>query len=141
MSDTPSITVLVVDDDADQLIIRCMLLTHHGFETRRAADAATAIAIAREQKLGIAVVDARLPTEEIGLSLIREIKALLPGLNVIVLTGAEIEGLKAKPEITLIREVIQKGSSSKALLNALDDIKASLEAERCYHGGRDQRPA
>ncbi len=134
-------TVLVVDDDADQLIIRCMLLAHHGFETRRAADAATAISIAREQKLDIAVVDARLPTEEIGLSLIREIKALLPSLSVIVLTGAEIEGLKAKPEIALIQEVIQKGSSSKALLNALDDIKASLEAERCYHGGRDRHPA
>ena len=134
-------TVLVVDDDADQLIIRCMLLTHHGFETKRAADAATAIAIAKEQKIDIAVVDARLPTEEIGLSLIREIKALLPSLSVIVLTGAEIEGLMAKPEIALIKEVIQKGSSSKALLRSLNDIKASLEAERCCHGGRDQRPA
>lgn len=117
--------VLVVEDDPDQLIIRCMLLTHHGFETRRAGDSETAMRVASEEKPEIAVIDLRLPTEEIGLSLIRELRALLPCMSIIVLTGADPEHLKSRPKMVAVDDVIQKGSSSKALLECLSRLKVS----------------
>ncbi len=119
-------TVLVVEDDPDQLIIRCMLLTHHGFETRRAGDSETAIRLASEEQPEIAVIDLRLPTEEMGLSLIRELRALLPGMQHHRADrrrsrAAEGTGLRWRRWMTSI----QKGSSSKALVECLSRLKVS----------------
>ena len=119
--------ILVVEDDPDQLIIRCMLLSHHGYETRRAGDAATAVRIATEDQPDVAIVDLRLPTEEIGTSLIRELKMLRPALTIIVLTGRDPKSLQQIPDLALADEILQKGNSSVALLDSLAKVKVSLE--------------
>jgi DNA-binding response OmpR family regulator len=119
--------ILVVEDDPDQLIIRCLLLSHHGYETRRAGDAATALRIAKEDQPDVAVVDLRLPTEEIGTALIHELKARRPTLTIIVLTGRDPESLRHIPDLAIADEILQKGNSSVALLDCLAKAKVSLE--------------
>jgi DNA-binding NtrC family response regulator len=111
--------ILVVDDDFDQLTIRCMLLCHHGFETIPAREGASAMRLAAAQKPSCAVVDLRIPTQEIGLDLIRKLKSINPQMLVFVLTGGTATQLEDRPELSLIEEVFVKGTSSKALIQAL----------------------
>jgi two-component system response regulator RegA len=111
--------ILVAEDDADQLSLRCKLLTRCGFETLAAIDASSAMALAAAHKPDCAVVDLRLPTEALGLRLIRELKSLDTAIQVIVLTGGDALRLRAMPESQLIAEVVTKGSSSAALVQTL----------------------
>lgn len=114
--------MLVVDDDPDQVIVRCMVLSHHGFETRRAGNAEEALRAVRETVPDAVVVDLGLPSEQDGLRLIGELKEITPSVPVVVLTGSNIDRLRPKPELAHAAELIQKGSSCKALLGALDRI-------------------
>jgi DNA-binding NtrC family response regulator len=124
MSGVQPVTVLVVDDDPDQLLVRCMLLSHHGFDTRGASEAGSALEIATTQKPAVAVIDLRIPTEDVGFLLLRELKAVLPELRVIVFTGLDADSLAGKPELGLIEEILQKGRSSGALVRTLNRVTA-----------------
>jgi two-component system, response regulator RegA len=120
--------ILLVDDDRDQLTIRCMLLSHHGFETLRASGVTDALRIAAAQQPDCAIVDVRLPTEEAGLALIRELKALVARITIFVLTGADPGHLEHQPERKLIDELIAKGSPSKPLIERLKQLAAQRAA-------------
>ena len=125
--------VLVTDDDPDQVIIRCMLLAHHGYETRRAGDAETALRIANEEKPDIAVVDLRLPTEEDGLYLIRELKSAVPEIGIIILTGTRPEQLKGRPGFEYADSIIEKGHSSSGLLESIKQLATERTVTACRH--------
>lgn len=129
--------VLVVDDDPDQVIIRCMVLAHHGFETRRASDPEAALRAARDDGPDIAIVDLGLPSERDGLELIRELQAAHPELSVIVLTGSNVTRVRKKPELQGVADVVEKGGSCGALLNSLKRVAAA----RGSLSVRDQRRA
>jgi DNA-binding NtrC family response regulator len=116
--------VLVVDDDPDQVIVRCMVLSHHGFETRRAGDVESALQAARDEAPEIAVVDLGIPTERDGLRLIGELKTAHPTISIVVLTGSSIARLAVKPELRDVAALIEKGHSCKALLGALEQVVA-----------------
>ena len=111
--------ILLADDDRDQLELRSMLLARGGFETIQACDGRTALEAAAAQMPECAVVDLRLPTEELGLGLIRGLKNLNAAMRVIVLTGGDPSRLNELPERRLVDEVIVKGTSSANLLEAL----------------------
>ncbi len=68
--------VLIADDDREQLSLRGMLLRQNGIETIEAGDEVSAVELAMSQHPDCAIIDLRLPTEELGLRLIRELKAL-----------------------------------------------------------------
>jgi two-component system, response regulator PdtaR len=127
--------VLVVDDDRDQLIVRCMLVSHHGFATIRASDADSEAKLAVSQRAEIAVLDINLPTREIGLKLLADLKSANPALYVIVITGTDPTRLREHPEMRLADEVLVKGASAKALLASLKRVSerrvAGDLAERC----------
>jgi two-component system cell cycle response regulator DivK len=53
--------VLVVDDNANNLMLEKDLLEVAGFEVFEAEDASSGIAIARKEKLDIIIMDVRLP--------------------------------------------------------------------------------
>lgn len=116
--------VLLADDDCDQLALRSMLLARSGFETLEAPDLSSALKLAAEQKPECAVIDLRLPTEDIGLRLIRELKDLDSGIHLFVLTGADPEKFALRPEKKLVDQVIVKGSSSSYLLQQLQLLAA-----------------
>jgi CheY-like chemotaxis protein len=53
-------TVLVVEDNRDEMMIYTTLLSHHGYAILAAADFHSALRIAREQRPDLAVVDVHL---------------------------------------------------------------------------------
>lgn len=117
--------VLVVDDDPDQVIVRCMVLSHHGFETRRAGSPDAALQAARDDLPQVAIVDLGLPTEGDGLRLISELKMAHPEMSVVVLTGSDVQRLRDRPELQHVSALIEKGSSCQALLSSLASIAAA----------------
>lgn len=120
--------ILVVDDDPDQVIVRCMLLAHHGYETRRAGDPDSALRAAKEYRPEVVVVDIGLPAERDGLQLIGELRATHPDMSVVVLTGSSIERLRDNPELKDVADLLQKGSSCSGLLSSLARIAALRSA-------------
>ncbi len=119
--------VLVVDDDLDQLLLRGMLLRQSGFETAEATDVASAMEMAAAYKPQLAVLDLRLPTEELGLSLIRQLKTLDPALKLFVLTGADPSRFSRHAEWQLVEDVLLKGSSAQ-LTQKLRAAEARVQA-------------
>ncbi len=117
--------VLVVDDDPDQAIIRCMLLSHYGFDTCRACDPSEAMRSVEESAPGVVIVDLGLPSEEDGLLLVRLLKAQYPAIHIIVFTGMDVGRLRRMPELTEVADVIQKGSSIRTLVQSLAKISAA----------------
>jgi uncharacterized protein (TIGR00251 family) len=131
--------VLLADDDADQLELRCSLLQRSGFETIAATSEAQALRDATAEEPECAVVDLRFPTEEAGLRLIRALKHLNAAIHVFVLTGYDAARLDRFPEKSLVSGVITKGSGSSAsliqLLNAVirsgeEKLRDRLRTER-----------
>jgi CheY-like chemotaxis protein len=116
--------VLLVDDDAEQLSLRSLLLRRNGLETLEASEARSAVALASVERPSCAVVDLRLPTVELGLKLIRDLKKIDPGMHILVLTGINSGGLARSPERKLVDQVIVKGSPSSQLIHALKRIAA-----------------
>jgi two-component system, response regulator RegA len=122
--------ILIADDDRDQLALRCLLLSRSGFETIGVADPDSAVELATSHKPECALVDLRLPTEELGLRLVRDLKKLNPSIHLLVLTGADARWLAKAPENQLIDGIVTKGSSSSALIQRLNDLAASLRVAR-----------
>jgi two-component system response regulator ResD len=117
--------VLLADDDADQLALRCMLLERSGFHAIAAGDGVSAVKLAAAQKPECAVVDLRLPTEELGLRLICELKRLNPAIHIIVLTGGKPERLAGQPEAQHIEQIVVKGASTEPLIERLKSLARS----------------
>lgn len=79
-------TLLVVDDDETFRNRLVRAFEARGFEVRAAANGDEALAFAREESPELAVVDLRMPGGW-GLDVVRELKAIDPATNVVVLTG------------------------------------------------------
>ncbi|MEJ2385259.1 MAG: response regulator [Xanthomonadales bacterium] len=85
MSETPE-KLLLVDDDEAFLQVMGRALRRRGFEVLPATTADAALALAREHAPAKAVVDLKLE-ESSGLDLVPELKALAPGMVIVILTG------------------------------------------------------
>ena len=86
-------TILIVDDDPEQLNLRSMVLAQSGFETVLAGDAAEAKELAMRHRPHAAVVDLRLPRVSDGLELLRSLRLEHTGMKLIVLTGCSRESV------------------------------------------------
>jgi two-component system response regulator RegA len=111
--------LLVVEDDSDQLWLRCLLLNQNGFETLESGDSASALQLAAEHRPDAALVDLRIPTESAGLRLIRELKRVHSCMRVFVLTGVDPSRFDKCPEHEMVEEFIAKGSPSSYLISRL----------------------
>jgi DNA-binding response OmpR family regulator len=119
------VKVLVVDDDPDQLQVRCLLLERNGFETFQAGDPATAMDTVRRNKPACAVMDLRLPDEQTGVQLIRDLRAIDAQLRIIVFTGASTARLASYPELRLVDDIVQKSSGFSSLIKKLKSPTAA----------------
>jgi DNA-binding response OmpR family regulator len=113
-------TVLIADDDRDQLAIRGALLRHNGFQTIEALSASAALEMAEAENPSCALIDLCLPTEQDGLYLIREIKQRYPAMPVFVLTGQAVDSRNV-PELQSVDGVFVKGSAIREVISRLRD--------------------
>ena len=98
-------TLLLVDDDADQLTVRAMLLERAGHKVLTAADVATALAHPDADLVVLDLVpDAR--------NLIASIGSRVP---IIVLTGATVADLP-------VARVLRKPCRSRVLLDTIAEV-------------------
>ena len=79
-------SLLLVDDDEVFRERLARALRARGHEVTTAGDHDAALALGRTQRFDFAVVDLRMPSGT-GLALIEPLRALVPGLRVVVLTG------------------------------------------------------
>jgi two-component system response regulator RegA len=79
-------SILIVDDDEVFRTRLARAFRERGYDVRTAADAAEALARARDDSPEMAVVDLRMPGAS-GLELVRDLKALDPATRILVLTG------------------------------------------------------
>jgi DNA-binding response OmpR family regulator len=113
-------TVLIADDDEDQLAIRGALLRHNGFQTVEASNVSAALQLAEAESPSYALIDLCLPTEQDGLYLIREIKHRYPAMPVFVLTGRAVDSTSA-PELRSVDGIFVKGSAIREVISRLRD--------------------
>jgi CheY-like chemotaxis protein len=114
--------ILLADDDEDQLELRSLLLARSGYKTIAVTTAMAALQEAEAKRPECAVVDLRLPTEAMGLSLIRALKEIDATMYIFVLTGGDPRRINELPEKKLVEEVIAKGSSTAYLVKKLDEL-------------------
>ena len=81
-----SLTILLVDDDTTFRTRLARAFETRGFEVRAAPNGETALVLARLESPEFAVVDLRMPGSS-GLEVVRELKAIDPATNIVVLTG------------------------------------------------------
>ncbi len=105
--------ILLVEDDADQLELRRMILEGLGYEVSPAATVEEALAAAESGKPEAVVMDLRLPRREDGVALLGR---LAGGAPVIVLTGAS--GEAAPPGAF---RVLGKPCPTRMLVRAIEE--------------------
>ena len=87
--------ILVVDDDAGVRATIARALAELGYAVTEAADAETAIALARERSLSLVILDYIMPGMD-GAEAAREIAAIDPDLPIVFSTGhAALRALRA----------------------------------------------
>jgi two-component system, OmpR family, response regulator len=87
-ADGSPIHVLVVDDEAVLAEMVSMALRYEGWEISTAGDGATAIALAREHRPDVVVLDVMLPDMS-GLEVLRKLREQIPGLPLLLLTAKD----------------------------------------------------
>lgn len=90
--------VLLVDDEAEFLEILTKRLKKRNLDVSQASSGREAIAAVREGSFDVVVLDMKMPDMD-GIEVLREIKSLRPGVEVLILTGhanmeAAVEGME-----------------------------------------------
>jgi DNA-binding NtrC family response regulator len=116
---TGKLHLLVVDEDAAIRSACCEIATDLGFVPQTVSSIETARTLLRDQGIDVLLLDLRAPLEE-GLGLLHEIKALNPGLMVVVMTAfatvpAAVEAMRTGAADYLTKPF------------ALDELTAALE--------------
>ena len=108
--------VLLVDDNAEQLELRQMILEHQGFSVATAGSAGEAIGHCGH--CDAVVMDLRLPALGDGLGLIRAFHARAPHTPIVVLSGLP-EELTGRPELEMVHRILRKGTATSVLIDLL----------------------
>ncbi len=84
-TDSPTPTVLVVDDNEDMVYIVTRILSSHGLNALGATNGPECLAIMQSQPVDVVILDVMMPGMD-GLEVCRELKRISPTLPVIFLT-------------------------------------------------------
>jgi two-component system, OmpR family, response regulator len=114
-------SVLIVDDDAQQLAIRKLLLEAAGHQVAAADSAPEAKRLLEEVRPDLLLMDLRLPKLKDGLSLIRSVSERRLPARIIVLSGWT-EDLCDLPEEKLVSRVLGKPIRHEHLLEAINAV-------------------
>lgn len=112
--------ILCVDDLAENLRIRCLLLEQFGCDTASAADRQSALHALETGDIDLLVIDYHLAQGETGEEVARDARAMQPNLRMIMLTGDAKIPESARDSVD---EVLVKGQSGPtALLDAIEHL-------------------
>ena len=117
-------SVLIVDDDTQQLAIRKLLLEAAGHEAAVADSAPQAKRLLEELRPDLLLMDLRLPKLADGLSLIRSVGERRLTAKIIVLSGWT-EDLCDLPEEKLVSRVLGKPIRHERLVAAINAAVSS----------------
>lgn len=111
-------SVLLVEDDPDQLEVRSLLFEAASHRVQAASSAAAAREAFCRSEPDVVVMDLRLPRMEDGLELIRWLRERSQAAHIIVLSGwaSDFAGL---PERALVNHCLAKPVSSRQLLDLI----------------------
>ncbi len=122
--------ILCVDDRADNLNIRTMLLEQFGCETLKAGDCQSALRIVSEGGVDLLVIDYHLSGDETGEILARDVRIMYPRIPLVMLTG---DSSLPESACQSVDAVLIKGASNPgALLDLIEKLlpDASLRPRR-----------
>ena len=134
---TGKLHLLVVDEDAAIRSACCEIAADLGFVPQTVSTIAAARTLLRDQGVDVLLLDLRAPLGE-GLGLLNEIKALNPGLVVVVMT--------AYASVPAAVEAMRTGAADYLTKPfAMDELAAVLEralerTDGTAYGGRRQPP-
>ena len=136
--------VLIADDDENIRFMLKKMLEREGFRVYPAENGEAAVAIVRKRKVHAAVLDIQMPKMD-GISALREIKRIDPGIEVLIITGnANLDSLR----MTLVEngafDYILKPFHRKELIHAVQNAlmkQAYLLKEQPAPGEPTQRLA
>lgn len=110
--------ILLVDDDADGLSVRRLVLERLGHKVSMATDCESARKQFEAAKPEIVIMDLRLPNQGDGAALIRDFRQTNPKCCIIVLSGATGD-LKGQPEAAMVDTVLRKPAKTERLVNLI----------------------
>ncbi len=117
-------SILLVDDEPQQLTLREMLLSRAGYSISTASTVPDALAALAANPPGILLMDLRLPLVENGLGLIRAANAMPQAPAIVLLSGwpADIFGT---PEEAMVAQILTKPVRTTVLMEILDRLARS----------------
>jgi CheY-like chemotaxis protein len=119
--------LLLVDDDRDQLELRCLALEQAGHRVAVAANPEEAVAAFRNDPSALVLMDLHLPDADDGRTLIRRLHEISPTARILVVSGWPHDFARS-PEAALVDRVIPKPVRSEHLLNLLNKLAAVVLA-------------
>lgn len=121
--------ILVTDDDAQQLMLRKLLLEMAGHQVAIAFNAPETLRQLEKERPGVLIMDLRLynvhgePDPAEGRALIRRVREFDSRLPVIVLSGWP-DDLYGQPEEQMVSRLFVKPVSNRQLLQAIEELTA-----------------
>ena len=114
------IRVLLVDDEKDFIDVLAERLEARDFAASKAYDGNEALKLIRENAVDVVLLDVQMPGKD-GVSVLREIKAINPLIEVIMLTGhstveSAVEGMKIGAYDYLLKPTETKDLVEKLVL-------------------------
>jgi DNA-binding NarL/FixJ family response regulator len=127
MTPTPEPRVLLVDDEQRlRLSLRYLLEVEHVTVVGEAGDGPEAVVLARTSAPDVVVMDLRLPTMD-GLEATRQIRRLMPAIQVVVFTAQDDVTLDQRAASAGAYACLRKGCSGELLIGV---IREAYEARR-----------
>ena len=120
-------SILVADDDVEQVSVQRNLLETLGYEVRTAISPADTLSELARNRTDLVIVDLRFPKATDGLALIRGISEKFCKLPLIVLSGWP-DDLYGSPEEELVSRVLMKGSV-RELLRTIAELLGTANSQ------------
>ncbi|WP_447974849.1 response regulator [Nitrospira sp. Kam-Ns4a] len=114
-------TILVVDDERMICDLLRAVFSRHGHEVLTATSGAQGIALFREHRPRISLLDIHMPGMN-GIEVLREIRAIDPQASVMMLTGVGTAELENQARELGVTDFLKKGLSLDVLIGALNRV-------------------
>ncbi len=119
------ITILIIDDEQATLQMLALYLEACGHHVLTAEDEVTGLAVFKEQKPDIVLTDIKMPGKD-GFDVLRQIKAIEPQTEVVVITGHGDKDLARQAFSLRASAFFNKPLDTEALEAAIREIEQRL---------------